>query len=118
MAILTACTRHGSERPPPSTQQPPVYPGAINVTTQKQGTSPNSETLISYETDAEANSVLDFYKDTLLEDQWLLHEGKMPGQLEMTWAVGCPFYSLDIKTGSTDSGKTLVNLTLVEQACE
>lgn len=117
MAALIACTSHGSQRPPESARHPPVYPGATILTTQKQGTSPDSKTYISYETDAEANRVLDFYKDTLLDDQWLLHESEMPGQLEMTWAVGCPFYSLTVKTATTGSGKTLVDLTLNEEAC-
>jgi len=112
--LLPACslTRWGPgdtySLPLPSTQNPPIYPNAQDVSI-----STNSvEKRITFETSAESAKVLDYYKSLLLKEGWIFVPGDdPPNWLSFEYGNG-PFYRFGVEVDNGSSGHTNVVLII------
>ena len=118
LCILVACTVHGSATPPPSTQNPPLYPDARQVQVRNDGIIGNIPIrVISFQATADPEDVLAFYKEALPKEQWLLRDTEDANKMHFSWNEGCPLYGLDITVKSQGDVETYVELRLVGEPC-
>src|SRR5215217_7770584 len=99
LVALTGCDISFLRQPPSSTQTPPLYPGAWQVTTQDLPHFGGSAKQISFETGAQPDEVLAFYRTSLGKDGWDLSDlpTPTPNQHRFLWARNDhnPSYELD-----------------------
>src|SRR5690348_16573031 len=85
-----------SDHAPASTRDPPLYPGAARVTTQKiYPASSIVDEHISFQTSDTSEAVLAFYTDVLQKEGW--EQGPAPSGfkgLSLEWADGCRNHSV------------------------
>ncbi|MDQ5824465.1 MAG: hypothetical protein M3441_09705 [Chloroflexota bacterium] len=101
--------------PPPSINEPPVYPGAMNVKVEPAGPVPHSvRKRITFETSDEARKVVAHYSSLLLNEGWRPVEldSLPPNWLEFRYGSG-PYYSIGLGTEETLSATTTVTVTLL-----
>jgi hypothetical protein len=121
LAALTACDTDNlsfSEKPPSSTQTPPLYPGATQITTQNLTHFGGSARQISFETSAKSEAVMDFYRTSLASDGWVISDlpTPIPNQHRFLWARNDrnPSYELDLLVSSIADVQTHVVITSTE----
>ena len=118
LGALASCSPLGPPKPPVSTQNPPIYPGAQQETVQRstipamRGQLPGQ--LITFSTLDTPEEVLTFYEDTLTNDDWTVSSSS--SGLKFYWMYDCPVYYLDVTAKSEGSG-TSVLLRLSEELC-
>src|SRR4051794_34740579 len=81
LVALTACdigSLRLGKKPPSSTQSPPLYPGATQITTQNLTHYGGAAKQISFEASAKPEAILDFYKTSLGSDGWEISDLPTP----------------------------------------
>ena len=101
--------------PPPSINDPPIYPGASNVKVMPEGPVPHSvRKVITFETSDEASKVVQHYSSLLINEGWrsVKLDSLPPNWLEFRYGTG-PYYRIGLGTEETPSASTSVTVTLL-----
>ena len=120
LLILNGCSGSGwNLRTPPSTaQSPPVYPNASSVQTQTVAWDyPTPKRVTNFNTDAESDTILAYYKEVLTKDGWEVSASDQKGRLHFYWTGGCPVYGIDVIVESVVTKQTSVRLEVIETPC-
>ena len=81
---LASCSTH--TEPPPTTKAPLIYPYAEQIKTETTMGVESPGTLVTFQTNASPDEVLNFYKDTLLGEGWFRPIGEpMPDSITFEW---------------------------------
>jgi hypothetical protein len=121
LLALTACSTSGAGTPPPSTQNPPLLPGAQQVKVQNTGYGRGPVQLITYETDDKPEAIRSFYVDVLIGEGWNFNSGFSTsdalyfGWHESPWDST---YEMTIMLKPLDAERTSVQVELLTQRPE
>jgi hypothetical protein len=106
------------DRPPPSAENVPIYPGAQLTTSHTTSTGRGPVKSISLTTNDSPELVTAFYDDILVKDNWESRPGaSMPGESYFGWHGSSrqPAYELTIRTRRLDTHQTSVELELLTE---
>ncbi len=118
--IATGCTYSGPYvPPPPSIQNPTLYPDAKQVMTKTiefWKDIPAQE--VTFITNSEPAEVFAFYEDVLVEEGWTVNYDTYPNSLNFQGPVGCPSYAYDVIAFKQTGGVTKIQLLPYLAMCE
>jgi hypothetical protein len=117
LTTIAACSTSRTVQPPPSTQNPPLYPGAQQVVVQDLPGGSMPQRQIRFVTTDNPEHVLQFYKDSLVIDGWFFRDDiSSPEASYFGWLGGSanePAYTMAIFVELTEGAQTNVEVHLV-----
>src|SRR5438874_1431925 len=95
LGVLAACSQTKPHvEPPPSVQNPPLYPNAQQVqVTPTVFYKDIPAKLVTFRTDDKPDTVLAFYRDALRKEGWTLSDDEAGDSLRFFGPRGCPEYT-------------------------
>jgi hypothetical protein len=118
LALAGGCASQNDMTPPPSAQNPPIYPDAEQkVVRNIPGVNNIPTQIISYRTRSKPEDVLEFYKGVLLKDDWRVRKSYTFDGLHFDWVAGCPIYGLDVVIKSRSIEYSEIEQKLTAELC-
>lgn len=124
LVVTSGCSYSGPYvPPPPSVQNPTLYPGTQQVKTNiVEFWKDISAKEITFTTNSRPAEVWDFYEDVLVKEGWEVRPQSdyelEHGLVGFSGPDGCPIYSYYVKATQVDAGMTEVQLLPNQQMCE
>lgn len=72
LVIIVLLTVLSVGDPPATTRNPPVYPGALNISVQKAYYDTFTVQTVTYQAQAARKAIMEFYVSELIKDNWVL----------------------------------------------
>lgn len=120
LPTLASCSESGPYAPPPaSVKKLPTYPGAQQPQVTPTVLYPDipSET-ITFRTSDTPDTVLAFYRDTLVTEGWeLSNYHPLDAFIRFVWDRGCPLYYVDVLTKAEKGARTEVKVKTAVDLC-
>ncbi len=112
LILFASCRPSPKTGPPPTSfNNPPIYPGALNVHTDQ--TAVEFGPKIAFQVRDEPDKVLDYYTTLLLKEGWTPDDltDQPPNQISFHYAaIDCPEYGFGIEAKKQPQGQTDVDL--------